>query len=210
MTDPQQQAARRTPPRPRGPEAVHRPAPLPHDELARLHVVSSLAMVDTPPEDAYDDLAGLAARLCGTPLAGISLLEIGRQWFKAAVGLPVRETRRDVSFCSWALLEPARTLVVPDACSDSRFAHSPLVTDAPGLRSYAGVPLVLGDQPVGTLCVLDTRPRRLSPHQLQALRVLADQVVAQFELRRTRRVTQELQRRLDIGAGRAVVGVASR
>lgn len=160
-------------------------APLPADELARLQTLTTYRLVETPPEAEYDELVALAADICQTPLSAISLLDTGRQWFKASVGLPMQETRRDVSFCSWAILEPTQTLVVPDATIDPRFRHNELVTGEPGLRSYAGIPLVMSDsQPVGALCVLDTRPRELSDRQLTALRTLANQVVAQFELRR--------------------------
>ncbi len=131
-------------------------------------------------------------------MAAVSLVEIGRQWFKAAVGLPVTETRRDASFCAWGLLEPSRTLVVPDTALDERFAHNPLVTGELGLRSYAGVPLVTAEgQPLGSLCVLDTRPRALTAEQLSSLRVLATQVVTLLELRRSLLQGADLQRRLD-------------
>lgn len=161
-------------------------APLPVDEIARLTSLTSYELMDTPPEAEYDELTALAADICDTPLSAISILEIGRQWFTSSVGLPVRETRRDVSFCAWAILEPTETLVVPDATLDARFAHNELVTGDLGLRFYAGVPLVLRDaQPLGALCVLDTRPRTLSDRQLGALRTVANQVVAHLELRRS-------------------------
>lgn len=178
------------------PAVRYRPAPLPCDELDRLRSLGSYAIVDTPDEPEYDELTALAADVCQTPLAAVSLLEIGRQWLKASVGVPVREYRRDLSFCSWAILTPSRMLVVPDAQHDVRFARNPAVTDL-GLRSYAGVPLVTIDgQPLGTLCVMDTEPRRLSTRQLTALRVLGNQVVAQLELRRSRLEQAQLRHRL--------------
>lgn len=172
-------------------------APLPDDELDRLRSLSAYALIDTPSEPEYDELTALAAELCETPMAALSVLEIGRQWFKASVGMPVRETRRDVSFCAWAVLDPARTLVVPDARLDERFADYPSVTGERQLRFYAGVPLLSSDeQPLGALCVLDTRPRTLTDAQLSALRVLANQVVAQLELRRSLLEGARLRERL--------------
>ncbi len=172
-------------------------APLPVDEIERLKDLDQYGLLDTAPEAEYDQLTELAAEICQTPMAALSVVEIGRQCFKSSVGLPVRQTRRDVSFCAWAILEPASTLVVPDATRDPRFAANPLVTGELGLRSYAGVPLVTAaGRPVGALCVLDRRPRDLAPRQLSALRTLADQVVGQLELRRVLMVNEVLERRL--------------
>ncbi len=158
------------------------PAPLPRDEAARLDVLRSFAVMDTPREEKYDGLTRLAAQVCDMPIALISLLDEDRQWFKAAFGTDLVCTPRDVAFCSHALLQPDDLFVVPDTHRDARFHDNPLVTGAPFLRAYAGAPLVGADgQPLGTLCVLDVEARHLGDRQLAALRTLAQQVVAQLE-----------------------------
>lgn len=141
------------------------------------------AVLDTEPEPDFDALARLAGHICDTPMALISLVDECRQWFKAAVGMSVRETAREISFCTHAL-QQRDLLIVPDATLDPRFRHSPLVTGEHGVRFYAGAPLVSTDGAVlGTLCVMDRRPRTLTTAQAEALRVLARQVMVQFELR---------------------------
>ena len=166
----------------------HRPPPRPADEDARLAVLRAYDVLDTDPEQEYDDLVALAAAICGTPKAAISLVDRDRQWFKARLGIDVPETPRDVSFCAYALLERNQVLEVPDATADERFAGNPLVTAEDGIRFYAGTPLVAADdQPLGALCVIDTQPRRLTDTQRVALEALGRQVVTQLELRRTLR-----------------------
>nr|WP_257022346.1 PAS domain S-box protein [Pigmentiphaga litoralis] len=141
-------------------------------------------IVDTPREASFDELAELAADLCGAPIAVVNLIASHRQFFKAEVGLGVRETPLDNSFCIHALLED-EFLLVPDATQDARFACNPLVTGEPHLRFYAGALLKTADGvPIGTLCVLDYQPRTLTALQQKSLRVLARQVMAQLELRR--------------------------
>ena len=168
--------------------APHRPPPRPDDEAARLAVLRGYAVLDTDPEREYDDVVALAAAICGTPKAAISLIDEDRQWFKARLGIDVPETSRDVSFCAYAILEPDMLLEVPDATADERFAGNPLVTPDGGIRFYAGTPLVTVDeQPLGALCVVDHQPRRLTSEQRVALEALGRQVVAQLELRRTLR-----------------------
>jgi diguanylate cyclase (GGDEF)-like protein len=160
--------------------------PLPADEGARLKALEGYAILDTLPEPAYDDISRLAAHVCGTPIALVSLVDRNRQWFKARVGLDVPETPRDVAFCAHALLEPDEVLVVPDAGKDARFADNPLVTAGPKIRFYAGAPLVTSEgHPLGTLCVIDRTPRALTAEQMEALRALSRQVMAQLELRRS-------------------------
>ncbi len=149
------------------------PAALPPDETARLAALRRLGVLDTPPDPALDDLARVAALLCGTPMACVSLVDQGRQWFKARVGVEARETSRDAAFCAHAILE-AGLLEVADATTDPRVADSPLVSGAPGIRFYAGVPL--RDEAglaLGALCVMDTVPRQLSPAQREGLTRLA-------------------------------------
>ena len=156
----------------------------PRNEAARLEALRQYNVLDTEAEQSFDDLAFLASHVCGTPIALITLVDQDRQWFKSAVGFPARETPRDISFCAHAILQAGPTLV-RDALDDERFADNPLVTAAPRIRFYAGTPLVTPEGfPLGTLCVIDRVPRELKPAQLEALRALGRQVMAQLELRR--------------------------
>jgi PAS domain-containing protein len=158
-------------------------APLPENEPERLAALRGLNILDTPPELAYDELSALAACICQTPIALISLVEEGRQWFKSRVGLTVGETPRELAFCAHAILEPD-LLIVPDASTDERFANNPLVTSPPFIRFYAGAPLLTAEgHALGTICVIDHRPRQFSAEQAHALRALSHQVVAQLRLR---------------------------
>ncbi len=149
------------------------PAALPPDEAARLAALHRLGVLDTPPDAALDGLARVAALLCGTPMALVSLVDQHRQWFKARVGLEACEGARDAAFCAHAILETA-LLEVADTQADPRFADNPLVTGPPHIRFYAGVPLRDGEGlALGTLCVLDTVPRQLTPAQREGLTHLA-------------------------------------
>lgn len=160
-------------------------APLPVDELARLAELRKYEVLDTPPEKAFDDAVKLAAGICGTPMAVVSLVDESRQWFKARVGLAVEETPRELSFCAHAILHPQEMLVVSDATQDARFADNPQVTGPDEIRFYAGVPLVTaGGHALGTLCVIDTTPKEIPPAHCEALATLARTVVTQLELRR--------------------------
>lgn len=151
--------------------------PVPPDEGSRLRLLHRLRILDTDPEPLFDGAASAAARLAGTPIALVSLVDAHRQWFKARVGLDAVETSREVAFCSWAILEPGQVFEVPDAREDWRFAHNPLVLGAPGIRFYAGVPLeVEPGRALGTLCVIDRRPRRLSSARRDGLVALGSLV----------------------------------
>jgi PAS domain S-box-containing protein len=163
------------------------------DETARLRALGRYHVLDTPKEQDFDDIADLAAEICETPIAVVNLIGDGRQFFKAEVGLGVRETPLESSFCRHALLE-TDFLYVPDATKDPRFECNPLVTGEPGLRFYAGALLRTPDgHPIGTVCVLDLRPRELSEQQQRALQRLARQAMAQLELRRALSEQREVQ-----------------
>lgn len=154
------------------------------DEPARLAALRQYRILDTDPEQAFDDLALLASEICGTPIALITLVDEDRQWFKAHVGTGLRETARGISFCAHAIADHA-LFVVPDALEDARFRDNPLVQQDPRIRFYAGAPLVTPEgHALGTLCVIDREPRTLTPRQTKALDVLRRQVEAQLELRR--------------------------
>jgi len=153
-------------------------------ESARLAELKRLAILDSPEEQAYDDITRMAADLCGTPIALISLIDGKRQWFKSRIGLQVRETPREMAFCAHAIEAPDQPLVVNDATQDPRFQANPLVTGDPGIRFYAGAPLVTSSgQPLGTLCVIDRLPREISPAALEQLQFLARQVIQVLEER---------------------------
>ena len=152
------------------------------EEQKRLAALRSLKMMDTSQEAAYDDITRLAASVCDTPIALISLVDDQRQWFKSSVGLHATETPKELAFCAHAIETPGDVFVVPDASVDERFASNALVTGDPYIRFYAGAPLVTSDgQALGTLCVIDTRPRVLSTHQLRELQFMAQQIITTME-----------------------------
>jgi signal transduction histidine kinase/CheY-like chemotaxis protein len=152
-------------------------------ERQRLDALRRYQILDTPRETAFDEIAELAAQICAAPIAVVNLIDEGRQFFKAEVGLGVRETPLDTSFCAHAILEND-FLLIPDATADARFACNPLVTGESHLRFYAGALLKTAEGfPIGTLCVLDTEPRTLSDLQRRTLTVLAHQIMHQLDLR---------------------------
>jgi two-component system cell cycle sensor histidine kinase/response regulator CckA len=157
---------------------------IPPNEKQRLKVLWQYDVLDTIPEEVFDDLTELAARICEAPIALITLVDEDRQWFKSKVGISDNETSRDISFCAHAILQ-SDLFIVPDATKDQRFARNPLVTSDPKIRFYAGAPLITPDgHALGTLCVIDKVPRELRPDQKTGLRVLARHVMTQLELRR--------------------------
>ncbi len=153
-------------------------------EPERLSALERYQILDTPPEPSYDEIVQLAADICQVPISQISLIDRERAWSKARVGLDVTEIPREQAFCSYAILEP-NPLIVTDLSSDERFSSNPLVSDSPHFRFYAGVPLQTTDgHGIGTLCVLDKKPRQLSDYQRKALETLANQVMQLMEQRR--------------------------
>ncbi len=156
---------------------------IPDEEPERLLALRRYEVLDSPPEQSFDDFARLAAEVCDAPTAVITLVDAQRQWFKAKIGLPAKETARD-GFCSHCILQP-ELMIVPDALEDPRMRSHENVAGPPHIRFYAGVPLVTQDGfAIGTLCVLDYVPRALTSKQQDALRTLARQVMTQLELRR--------------------------
>ena len=156
---------------------------IPTNESDRLVALDRYKILDTLPEQVYDDLTQLAADICGTPIALISLIDKDRQWFKSRVGIDATETPRDISFCGHAVAANA-ILNVPDASLDPRFADNPLVTKDPSIRFYAGVPLITDDNfALGTLCVIDRQPHDLTEQEIRQLEALSRLVISQLELR---------------------------
>ncbi len=153
---------------------------IPHNEKSRLQALQSLDVLDTPAEERFDRLTRLAKRMFDVPIALVSLVDENRQWFKSCIGLPVRETPRDISFCGHAILGND-AFIINDATKDERFSDNPLVLDEPHIRFYCGYPLKLLDgTKMGTLCIIDTRPRWLDDNDIQSLRDLAE--MAESEL----------------------------
>jgi GAF domain-containing protein len=176
-------------------------AKTPTQEAARLAALEQYGILDTPPEQSYDDITSLAAYICDVPIALISLVDADRQWFKSKVGIDVRETSRDVSFCAHAI-SGTDIMVVNDALADERFSENQLVTCAPNIRFYAGVPLITPEgHPLGTLCVIDHQPRELSDYQIKTLKSLARQVVTQLELQRVSAQLADALERIKIMEG---------
>ncbi|MBI3806561.1 MAG: PAS domain S-box protein [Nitrospirae bacterium] len=171
--------------------------PKPSCESARLEALYRYEILGTGPDSAFDDLARLASYICRTPIAVISFVDAERQWFKSSVGLDHKEARRETAFCAHTILG-TDCFIVEKADADERFRDHPWVVEQPALRFYAGVPLTTPDgYAIGSLAVMDVAPRTLSPEQLACLRTIANQVMAQLELRRASRsdIRQEQVRR---------------
>ena len=168
------------------------PAPI-TAEAERLLALQSYAILDTPAEEGFDQLARLAASICQCPMAVVNFVDHKRQWFKASVGMPFQETDRAISFCVHALTGDREPMVVPDATQNPLFADNPFVLEDPHVRFYACVPLVTEEGfALGTLAVIDCVPRNLQAEQIEALQVLAHQAMVQLELRRQKQALEAL------------------
>jgi GAF domain-containing protein len=161
------------------------------NDSERVAALQKYAILDTEPEQAFDDLTLLASFICKTPIAMISLIDENRQWFKSKIGIKPSETPRDIAFCSVAIQQP-EVMVVPDTLKDERFKNNPFVTSEPNIRFYAGAPLINEDgYALGTLCVIDQSPREISNEQKEALLALSRLVLAQLEFRRNLKLLKE-------------------
>ena len=164
---------------------------IPINESERLQALEAYQILDTLPEREFDSITEIASYICQTPISLVSLIDKDRQWFKSHRGLDATETPRDHAFCAHAINHPETPFIVEDSSKDERFADNPLVTGDPNVRFYVGAPLMTSEGlAIGTLCVIDHEPRKLNEAQLTALRSLADQVIAQLELRKK---VQELE-----------------
>jgi two-component sensor histidine kinase len=174
-------------------------APLPENEEQRLAALRGYEILDTGAETGFDEITRTIAEICDTPVALVSLLDEHRQWFKARHGIDVAETAREHAFCGHAVLNPGELLEVPDASADERFAANPLVTGDPRIRFYAGAPLTTAEgHALGTLCVIDLKPRQLTASQRTCLKALSKQVMAQLELRRALREKERALKQKDM------------
>lgn len=165
--------------------------PIPKNELDRVKRLQEYEVLDTKPEEAFDRITRVAAHIFEVPIALVSLVDEDRQWFKSRQGLDASETPREFAFCTHAIMKD-ELFVIPDAAADDRFQNNPLVTDGPKIRFYAGAPLITTDGlGLGTLCVIDTKPREPTPRQLKDLRDLADLALDALNLRRAGRLALE-------------------
>ena len=156
-------------------------APLPLNEEERLATLQSYQILDTAEEKQFDEITKAAALICHCKIALISLVDSDRQWFKSKIGLEAEETSREISFCGHAIMNDD-LFVVEDTNQDERFRDNPLVLDEPHIRFYAGAPLVAPNgHKIGTLCVVDSKPKHLTPEEKQVLKVLAAQVIRYLE-----------------------------
>ena len=158
----------------------------PKNEKERLNDLLSYSILDSLPEEDYDNLTNLASKICRTPISLITLLDDKRQWFKSHHGIPISEAPKEHAFCTHAIMDPLNVFVVEDAREDYRFRNNPFVLGEPNVVFYVGVPLnSSGGFPLGTLCVIDDKPNDLDSNQVEALKILANQVVKLLELRKS-------------------------
>lgn len=161
-------------------------------ESDRLRALASYSILDTLPESDFDNLTSIAASICGTPISLISLIDDKRQWFKSHHGLGVTQTDKELAFCAHAINTPNQVFEISDARNDERFHDNPLVTGDPHVIFYAGIPLTTEKgMPLGTLCVIDDKPGKLSADQINALNALSKQVMNLFELRKNKMILEQ-------------------
>ncbi|MEK9825159.1 MAG: GAF domain-containing protein, partial [Methylotenera sp.] len=161
-------------------------------EQKRLNAVRKLEILDSSTESEFDDLVKLASIIFDVPISTVTIVDEHRQWFKAAVGLEVQQTPRDISFCTHTISQD-EPMVIGDTAQDARFANSPLVKQDPHLGFYAGVPLKTSDDyAVGAFCIMDSKPRQLTQQQLDILKILANQATKLLELRLERNKYRDL------------------
>ncbi|MEQ9325941.1 MAG: GAF domain-containing sensor histidine kinase [Rhodospirillales bacterium] len=172
---------------------MHKPADLPDDELQRLQTLHDLGILDTEGDEIFDNLTRFASDLFGTPIALVSLVDENRQWFLSHHGIDATETPRSQSFCAHSILDRNNVMVIPDATRDKRFSDNPLVTDNPGIRFYAGAPIVSDDGlPLGTFCIIDTSPRDdFDEADHEKLKHFARMAMREIQLWKARRETEQ-------------------
>lgn len=154
---------------------------IPKNEAERIQVLRELLILDSPPEDRFDNITAYCQSRFDTEIALVTLVDAERQWFKSAAGLQTKETPREISFCGHTILQD-EVMIVSDASRDERFADNPLVTGSPYIHFYAGAPLKLtSGYTVGTLCLIDSKPKYLEPEEIEHLKVLAKMVAIELE-----------------------------
>ena len=174
-------------------------ANLPKDEAQRLNALHAYQILDTLPEEDYDNITRIASMICQTPISLITLIDNQRQWFKSSHGLELSETPKNIAFCSHALLRPNEPMVINNALNDERFSDNPLAVESPQVIFYAGIPLVNSEgYALGSLCVMDNKPREISDEQLAALKALSNQVIKLLELRKANLLLKNTQLQLEI------------
>lgn len=172
-------------------------AKIPKNEEERLKVLDKYKILDTLPEEDYDAIAKIASGICDSPIALISLIDKDRQWFKSNYGLETRETPRELAFCSHSILNPDDLFIINDARKDDRFFDNPLTTEDPNVIFYAGAPLNTSEGfPLGTLCVIDNKPKILTQSQKDSLKLLAKQVVSLLDLRKKNEELKEVNKKV--------------
>lgn len=183
--------------------------PAPHDNAERLQTLAGMCILDTAPEPGFDEVTRFIARVCETPVALVTLVDRDRQWFKSSVGVDTRETDLTRSVCAYVVHE-GDFIEIEDLAKDPRTARNPLVTGPEALRFYAGAPLRMENgHVVGALCVLDTRPRRLSDFQRDTIRAMATQVVAQMDLKAALEKVEVLKKEVDHRVKNSLQSIAS-
>lgn len=168
--------------------------PVPASEKQRLEALQSLNILDTLPEKDYDDITRLASQICGAPVSLLSFIDTDRQWYKSTHGYEIEVLPREISFCTHAIMTPDEPTIINDMTTDDRFSSNPLVTEDPKVRFYAAVPLVFEGEAIGTICVVDLKPKRLEPAQIEALEILSGQAMRLLDLRKALAIMKETQR----------------